>query len=260
LENAGIPENPPRVSAPSTDDIPIACRETPVTAAKPQFSQPMLIAGLATIGIVALAAGGLFALSVRQTQDAATGTPTVATSPQSPTPTATDTILGHYAYSEVPQSELESIVPDGSIRLRRAAARAFKAMAADAQAEGIYLTPISGFRSIDDQQYLYFSIKSERRQTASERAKVSAPPGYSEHHTGYAIDIGDGNAPATNLRQDFEGTAAYRWLRENAARYSFELSFPRNNRQGVSYEPWHWRYVGDMQSLKTFYKARSPRN
>lgn len=116
--------------------------------------------------------------------------------------------------------------------------------------------PISGFRSISDQKYLYFDVKAERNQDAAERAKVSAPPGYSEHHTGYAADIGDGNAPALNLNTDFDKSAAYRWLKANANRYSFELSFPKGNRQGVSYEPWHWRYVGDIQSLKTFYKAR----
>ncbi|HEY9618014.1 MAG TPA: D-alanyl-D-alanine carboxypeptidase family protein, partial [Microcoleaceae cyanobacterium] len=53
-----------------------------------------------------------------------------------------------------------------------------------------------------------------------------------------------------------EQTAAFQWLQANAAHYSFELSFPKDNRQGVSYEPWHWRYVGDIQSLKTFYRAR----
>jgi len=46
-------------------------------------------------------------------------------------------------------------------------------------------------------------------------------------------------------------------LSANAARYSFELSFAKNNRQGVSYEPWHWRYVGDRDSLETFYKAQN---
>jgi D-alanyl-D-alanine carboxypeptidase len=83
---------------------------------------------------------------------------------------------------------------------------------------------------------------------------VSAPPGYSEHHTGYAIDIGDGSAPSSNLSPDFEKTAAYRWLEQNGAQFGFELSFPPNNPQGVSYEPWHWRFVGDIDSLAIFHK------
>ncbi|MGA7934447.1 MAG: D-alanyl-D-alanine carboxypeptidase family protein, partial [Kovacikia sp.] len=48
---------------------------------------------------------------------------------------------------------------------------------------------------------------------------------------------------------------ASKWLQANAAHYSFELSYPKNNPQGVNYEPWHWRYVGDIASLKTFYRA-----
>jgi len=43
-------------------------------------------------------------------------------------------------------------------------------------------------------------------------------------------------------------------LEENAARYNFELSFPEENVQGISYEPWHWRYVGNQESLEIFYK------
>ncbi|MCY7275262.1 MAG: D-alanyl-D-alanine carboxypeptidase family protein, partial [Phormidesmis sp. CAN_BIN44] len=70
------------------------------------------------------------------------------------------------------------------------------------------------------------------------------------------IDIGDGNVPATNLSPSFDQTAAFNWLKQNAVRFNFEISFPKNNPQGVSYEPWHWRFVGDRQSLETFYKAR----
>jgi D-alanyl-D-alanine carboxypeptidase len=69
------------------------------------------------------------------------------------------------------------------------------------------------------------------------------------------VDIGDAQTPATNLNPNFENTAAFKWLEQNAAYYSFELSFPRNNPQGVSYEPWHWRFVGDRNSLETFYKG-----
>ncbi len=86
---------------------------------------------------------------------------------------------------------------------------------------------------------------------------MSAPPGYSEHHTGYAIDIGDEYYPDADLKTSFENTSAFEWLQENAAYYSFELSFPKGNSQGVSYEPWHWRFVGDRDSLETFYRARS---
>jgi D-alanyl-D-alanine carboxypeptidase len=164
---------------------------------------------------------------------------------------------GHFAYKEASPQELQPITADGRIKLRQPAAQKFKAMAAAARAQGIILVPISGFRSVSEQQYLFFDVKAQRGQAAAERATVSAPPGYSEHHTGYAVDIGDGNVPATHLSPKFENTAAFKWLQANAPRFSFELSFPKNNAQGVSYEPWHWRFVGDKQSLETFYKSKN---
>ncbi len=101
-------------------------------------------------------------------------------------------------------------------------------------------TLLSGFRDEATQKYLFFEVKKHRKQDTSTRAEVSAPPGYSEHHTGYAIDIGDGKVPATNLETSLTDTPAFGWLEKNAAKYSFELSFPENNPQGISYEPWHW--------------------
>ena len=140
--------------------------------------------------------------------------------------------------------------------MRSAAAEKFLQMQTAAKADGVILVPISAFRDAKTQEQLFFGVKEQKVQDASKRAEVSAPPGYSEHHTGYAVDIGDGNAPATNLETEFAKTAAFRWLEQNALKYSFELSFPLGNKQGVSYEPWHWRFVGDRDSLETFYKAR----
>ncbi|TAF55914.1 MAG: D-alanyl-D-alanine carboxypeptidase family protein [Oscillatoriales cyanobacterium] len=172
-------------------------------------------------------------------------------------PTEAVDLLGHLPYSEAPLDELVPITDDGVWELRAAAADRFLAMQAAAKADGVDLAVLSAFRTIADQQTLFFEVKAERGQVATERAEVSAPPGYSEHHTGYAIDIGDGNAPETDLSVDFEETEAFAWLEENAAYFSFELSFPFNNEQGIAYEPWHWRFVGDQDSLETFYRARS---
>jgi D-alanyl-D-alanine carboxypeptidase len=141
--------------------------------------------------------------------------------------------------------------------MRDSAAKAFQAMSAAAARDGVILAPISGFRSVADQQQVFFGVKAQRRQGVTERAEVSAPPGYSEHHTGYAMDVGDGKVPATNLSQTFEQTGAFKWLERNAAVYNFEMSFPKNNPQGVAYEPWHWRFVGNSDSLKTFYTAKN---
>lgn len=166
------------------------------------------------------------------------------------------TLLGHLAYDEADVADLVPLRDNRDILLQPAAAASFDEMVDAAAAEGVYLMPISGFRTIEDQQYLFFEVKAERGQTASTRAEVSAPPGYSEHHTGYAIDIGDANVPNADLSVAFENTDAFTWLKDNAARYSFELSFPEDNEQGVQYEPWHWRFVGDSESLETFFQAR----
>ena len=85
--------------------------------------------------------------------------------------------------------------------------------------------------------------------------KRQAPPGYSEHSTGYAVDLGDGRFPETNLSQSFQDTEAFRWLQDHAARYHFVLSFPEGNKQGVMYEPWHWRYQGNADALRLFEPA-----
>ncbi|MBD2021345.1 D-alanyl-D-alanine carboxypeptidase family protein [Leptolyngbya sp. FACHB-36] len=257
LGNAGTPEKTPKASTPSTDDIPVAQRETVAVAPKRRTSKLAVLGGLTLLGLVALTAGVFVAQQFQQAPPATIAIePDTATAPK-PSASPEDALLGHYAYKEAPQAQLAPITSDGGIKLRKAAAVAYRAMEAAAQQAGVSLVPISGFRSLEDQKYLYFDVKADRNQVAAERAKVSAPPGYSEHHTGYAVDIGDGSVPAVNLSPEFDKTAAYKWLQANAARYSFELSFPTNNKQGVSYEPWHWRYVGDIDSLKTFYKARN---
>jgi D-alanyl-D-alanine carboxypeptidase len=260
LDNSNPSEKIVKVSSLS-NDLPVAQRERSSNPPVTKNSRLPLYAGLATTALVALAAGGIVSWQLRQPQaevvnSANTSGESLGTD-QTAKPPATEgseTLLNHFSYPEAPATDLETA--QGNIKLRKAAARAYRQMVVAARQSGVDITLISGFRSIADQKYLYFDVKAERGQNASERAKVSAPPGYSEHHTGYAIDVGDSFVSATNLRQDFDKTPAFRWLRANAARYSFELSFPKNNPQGVSYEPWHWRYVGDIQSLKVFYKAR----
>jgi zinc D-Ala-D-Ala carboxypeptidase len=256
------------------DDIPEAIRHS--ASDKDRAASP--VAGLAFTGtlVVLLGIGALVWLRP--------GTPPKATPPlessvrSSPSPvtsptttpaanatgtsatgdtTGTDVLLGHLAYPEAPQSELQPITADGQVKLRKTAAVAYEKMVAAAAAAGVRLAPLSGFRSKVEQNELFFRVKEERNQGVSKRAEVSAPPGRSEHHTGYALDIGDLDQPDTNLNQSFEQTVAFQWLTKNAAQYSFELSFDRDNSQGVSYEPWHWRYVGDQDSLETFYRAHN---
>jgi D-alanyl-D-alanine carboxypeptidase len=142
------------------------------------------------------------------------------------------------------------------MELRSEAARDLLAMQRAAAIDGVDLRVISAFRSVALQNGLFFDVKAERNQSPRSRAKVSAPPGFSEHSTGYAVDLGDARQPDTDLSESFEQTAAYRWLAANANRHHFSLSFPRDNPQGVSYEPWHWRYEGSAEALKMFEPAQ----
>ena len=168
-----------------------------------------------------------------------------------------DDLLGHLPYTEANPDDLVAVTSDGRIKLHQSTATRFREMQAAAKAEGVNLVILSGFRDVESQNYLFFKVKEQRVQATAKRAEVSAPPGHSEHHTGYALDFGDAGFPATHLETSFEETPVFKWLAKNAPKYSFELSFPRDNPQGISYEPWHWRFVGDRPSLETFYKARN---
>mmetsp|Transcript_8544 Transcript_8544/g.31569 ORF Transcript_8544/g.31569 Transcript_8544/m.31569 type:complete len:355 (-) Transcript_8544:172-1236(-) len=168
-------------------------------------------------------------------------------------PTSPEYILGHRRVHEAPVHELMPVSSDHREKLRKPAAESFLRMQHAASRDGVSLVPLSTFRSVSEQEDVFFALKAQRKQAAYERARVSAPPGYSEHHTGYAVDIGDGLFAETHLEETFEHTRAYHWLKKHAHIYHYEMSFPRNNPGGVDYEPWHWRWVGDRQSMATFY-------
>lgn len=125
--------------------------------------------------------------------------------------------------------------------LRRGAAQAWRRMRLQAAREGITLDAISGYRS-HDYQLGIFERKLARGQRVAEILKVNAAPGFSEHHSGMALDIGTpGDPPA---EASFEETAAFAWLQEHAAVHGFRMSYPRGNPHGIVHEPWHWRWCG----------------
>lgn len=117
------------------------------------------------------------------------------------------------------------------------AARAWTTMRAAALREGVVLEAISGYRS-HDYQLGIFERKLARGQSVDEILTVNAAPGYSEHHSGRALDIGTPDElPA---EESFERTPAFTWLCDNAGAYGFVMSYPRGNPHGIVYEPWHW--------------------
>lgn len=263
MNNAGFSEKPHDKPSTAGEDIPVALRDTPDTTPKMRFRPLILIiGGVAGFVLLSIISGFLFFVTapkkISTSQPSPANSNSVTPVPSSNSTTAgEDLVLGHFSYSEAPEPELQPISRDGRFKMRKPAAQKFNEMVAAARSAGVILVPISGFRSIKEQEQLFFTVGAQRNQTPAQRAAVSAPPGHSEHHTGYAVDIGDGAAPSTNLNPNFDKTRAYQWLQANAARFSFELSFPKDNPQGVSYEPWHWRFVGDRDSLETFYRAKN---
>ena len=119
------------------------------------------------------------------------------------------------------------------------AARAWTHLREAAMRDGVVLEAISGYRS-HDYQLGIFERKLARGLTVDEILTVNAAPGYSEHHSGLALDIGAPDEPPAE--ESFERTAAFAWLRENAGDYSFVMSYPRDNPHGIVYEPWHWAF------------------
>ena len=139
------------------------------------------------------------------------------------------------------------------VKMRADAATAFLNLTRQARADGVGIIPISGFRPMAYQELLF---KRAVAKYGSEDVAVRwvARPGHSEHHTGLAIDVGDDENPAADVESPFEETPAFHWLEKNAARFGFELSYPRNNSRGVHYEPWHWRFVGTPDAKQIFEK------
>ncbi|MDR6992086.1 D-alanyl-D-alanine carboxypeptidase [Luteimonas sp. 3794] len=123
--------------------------------------------------------------------------------------------------------------------LETGTARAWQGLRAAAARDDVALDAVSGYRS-HDYQLGIFDRKRARGLSLDAILAVNAAPGYSEHHSGCALDI---SAPGEPPAEDtFEKTAAFEWLTRHAADHGFTMSYPRDNPHGIVYEPWHWRY------------------
>lgn len=128
---------------------------------------------------------------------------------------------------------------DREQRMELKAASQWQAMSEAARADGIVLLMISAFRSFDYQRKI-IERKLSQGLTLGEITRASALPGYSEHHTGRAIDVG---TPASEpLTEEFEKTPAFQWLRNRGGEFGFSMSYPRENPFGIMFEPWHWMF------------------
>ena len=123
--------------------------------------------------------------------------------------------------------------------LQPAAAAGWHRMRAEAESHGVMLLLVSAFRSFEQQRQI-LERKLAAGQALERILTVNAPPGYSQHHSGNAVDLATPGCAL--LSEDFEGTDAFRWLLHHAGSHGFSLTYPKGNSYGIAYEPWHWAF------------------
>ena len=103
----------------------------------------------------------------------------------------------------------------------------------------------SCYRSSAYQLYLFLSYLKKHSYSIRETAKFVALPGYSEHGDPQhqAIDFINENGVNQDRPKEFEKLPEYQWLLANAEKFGFVLSYPKNSKEGITFEPWHWRYA-----------------
>lgn len=129
----------------------------------------------------------------------------------------------------------------GGQQLRSEAANALKQMIAAASKEGLTISPLSGYRSYDKQVAVYGNEVKTNGQAVADTQ--SARPGYSEHQTGFSIDVGGGGC---GIEDCFGNTAEGKWVAANSHNYGFIVRYVPGKESITGYraEPWHIRYVG----------------
>ena len=149
------------------------------------------------------------------------------------------------------QPEASNLVPAGTDcfdrpqQMTAEACDAWNRMQAAAANDGIRLQLVSAFRSVDYQAGL-IRRKLDAGQAVRDILAVSAAPGFSEHHTGRALDLTTPGVAA--LEPEFEDTEAFHWLAQHAGDHGFHLSYPAGNHHGIAFEPWHWCYRGEHRA------------
>ena len=149
------------------------------------------------------------------------------------------TLVNKYNY--IPYDYIpKDLINIGNIYINKETYDAFLQMKNDMNKENLNIRIISAYRSYDYQESLYDNyLKYESKSLVD---KYSARPGFSEHHTGLAIDV-------DNIKLDYNKfylTKEFTWMEENSYKYGFILRYPKDkeNITGYTYEPWHYRYVG----------------
>ena len=135
---------------------------------------------------------------------------------------------------------LDANYTDNWCKLESTTYTQFKKLVDDAKKSGINIMCRSGYRSYNDQDYIYNGYVNDNGLEWANN--YSARPGHSEHQTGLAIDV----VQTGHNYGEFDGSNEYNWITKNAHKYGFILRYPKGkeNITGYSYESWHYRYVG----------------
>ena len=150
----------------------------------------------------------------------------------------------NYAPDDIVKVSMQFAYGDNEIK--KEVYEKFRSMYNDAKKEGLYLIITSSYRDYNFQKELWDSYANQKGDEWAD--SVSARAGYSEHQTGYTLDIVTYNANMSS----FEKTDEFKWLQDNAYKYGFILRYPKNKEDitGYSYESWHYRYVGKDVATK----------
>jgi D-alanyl-D-alanine carboxypeptidase len=156
---------------------------------------------------------------------------------------------GLRAYAEALVLEVAEVGENGREHLLEpAAAQAWRCLKMAAVNDGVDLWIVSAFRGIERQAEI-IRRKLKAGAAIEDILAVSAPPGFSEHHTGRAVDLATmGSRP---LEVEFDQTTAFAWLGKHAAKFGYALSYPPGNIWGYQYEPWHWCFSEAMLTAQT---------
>lgn len=148
---------------------------------------------------------------------------------------------------------LSPAIPGSEVMLDSRVAPYYTKMYNAAKKDGVYLTPFSGHRRYSTQEKNYNNLTREymseyglsQKKAAEKAATVTLPPGTSEHSLGLAMDI-------CNVRDSFVNSKEFKWLSKHAQDYGFILRYPKGKQSvtGVTFEPWHWRFVGIENAKK----------
>lgn len=161
----------------------------------------------------------------------------------------------HKLAKDIASDQLTSI--DYSHQIDKRVLPDYQKLAEAAQKAGISLQLISSYRSVAQQEVVFAERKNQlmgqgmtEEEAIAKTKETMTEPGYSEHHTGLAVDVVDqawlNSNPSLILDASYSNTEGAKWLQANSAKYGFIVRYPdgKENITKITYEPWHLRYVG----------------